>query len=176
MYRSDFNLIVTHLPGYDSKRAVLHMLRSQGLWIVDSKPNIIIARAAGDPVEAVEKLRNAAYSIEHVPILRIIPIKRVTNPYVDSVRDAVHSEIKRMGEGSFAIRIDGYLYDDNGRLMHRIDSIRFIAEGIDRRVDLDNPDILVYIKVVRVRGRYRAGIYVGDPGKIVSLAKERALG
>ncbi len=169
-------MIITHLPGYESKRAVIYLLRDLGLWIVDSRPNIVVARTWDDPVKAAHRLKEAVSESGYVPILRIIPVRRVTNPYVDAVREAVHAELRKAGEGSFAIRLDGYLYDDNGRLMHRMDSIRFIAEGVDRKVDLSDPDILVYIKVVRVKGRYMAGIYVGIPGNIISLAKEKLEG
>jgi len=167
-----FNLVVTHLPGRpmarDAERQLVWLLPS--VRIVSRAPNIILARVP-DPRDAVARLRRSLP--ESTPILRVVPLDEVTGAGVWEVREAVHRLLARAPEGSYAIRIDGHLYDEEGRLMHRIDSIRVIAEGIERPVNLSNPDVLVYVKVVRFRGDYLAGIYVGPPRGILSLVKER---
>lgn len=167
-----FNLIVTHLPGYYERREALDELR----WILDSidvveRYNNVLLLWVPRPREAVERLRRKLP--EGTPVLRVIPVDRVTGLGVSEVREAVHELLSRAGPGSFAVRIDGHLVDEEGRLMHRVDSARVIAEGVERPVNLKSPEVLVYVKVVGRPGRRRAAIYVGPPRGILSLARER---
>ncbi len=170
--RKPFNLIITHLPGWPNAReAEKHLY-----WLLDDvkivygRPGIILA-LVDDSRKAVERLRRSLP--EHTPILRVIPIDAVTYPRVNEVRKMVHTLLSSVGEGSFAIRLDGHLYDENGEIMHKIDSIRIIANDIERQVDLSKPDILVYIKVVPYRRGRLAAIYVGPPKGILSTVKEK---
>ncbi len=169
-----FNLIVTHLPGRpmarDAERHLVWLL--PGIRIVYREPNIILA-SHPDPRDAVARLRRSLP--RDTPILRVVPLDEVTGTSVSEVRGAVHRLLARAPEGSYAIRLDGHLEDGEGRRMHKIDAIRIIAEGVERPVNLDNPDVLVYIKVVRFRRGYVAGIYVGPPSGILSVVKERGV-
>jgi tRNA acetyltransferase TAN1 len=169
---TSFNLIVTHLPGYPNKRDAIRQLTwlLDEIEIVDSKPNILLAKVS-DPIEAVKRLRRSLP--ENTPILRVIPVLRVVYPRVEQVRDVVHNLLKEMPPGSFAIKIDGHLYDSEGRMMHKVDSAQVIAEGIERPVNLRSPEILVYIKIVRFKRSYLAAIYVGRPENILSISKLR---
>ncbi|MEB3780639.1 MAG: THUMP domain-containing protein [Desulfurococcales archaeon] len=166
-----FNLIVSHLPGATAKREAIMELRralNDEIEIVATQPNLIFARVR-DPDKAVEIIRN---SIErNTVILRVIPVYRVVDPNIEAVKKAVDDLMLQAGNGSFAVRVDGYLRDEEGRLMHRQDAVIRIAEGIEREVNLDDPDILVYVKVVRLRGRYSAAVFVGPPSLILSTAK-----
>lgn len=170
MEEAPFNLIVTHLPGRPNARTAERQL----VWLLPSirivfrMPNIILAKTP-DPRDTVARLRRSLP--RDTPILRVIPVDLVVEARVDTVREAVHRLLAKAPEGTYAIRIDGHLQDTEGRLMHKIDSIKVIAEGIERRVNLDNPDILVYIKTVRYRGR-KAAIYVGPPSGILSTVKQ----
>ncbi len=165
-----FNLIVTHLPGYPNKRDAIRQLSwlLDDIEIVDSRPNILLAKVP-DPDSAVASLRRSLP--ENTPILRIIPVHAVAYPKVESVRPVVHELLRKQPQGSFAIKLDGHLYDSEGRMMHKVDAITVIADGIDRPVRLKKPDILVYIKVVRYRRSYLAAIYVGKPEGILSASK-----
>jgi len=172
-FRGPFNLIVTHLPGWpnarDAERQLYWLLRD--VEVVYRAPNIILARVP-DPRDAVARLRRALP--RETPILRVIPVDEVVYPRVDEVREAVHRLLGEAPEGSFAIKLDGHLYGEEGERLHKIDAIRIIAEGLDRPVNLSDPDVLVYIKVVRYRGGYLAAIYVGPPDGILSVVKERS--
>ena len=172
MVRAPFNLIITHLPGWpnarDAERHLYWLL--DDIKIVYSRPSLILAKVE-NPHEAVARLRRSLP--DHTPILRVIPVDAVTYPRVSEVREAVHRLISHCPKGSYAIKIDGHLYNDDGEVMHKIDSIRIIADGIDRPVNLSSPDILVYIKVVPYRRGRLASIYVGKPDGILSIVKEK---
>lgn len=167
-----FNLIVTHLPGWpharDAERHLEWLL--DGVEIVHRAPNILLAKVE-DPRDAVGRLRRSLPA--STPILRVIPVDTVTYPNVSDVRKAVHSLISKQPEGTYAIKLDGHLYGENGELMHKVDSIKIIADGIERPVNLSSPDILVYIKIVRYRRSHLAAIYVGPRNGILSTVKER---
>ena len=167
---SPFNLIVTHLPGPENKRKALWILRQAlpAFSIAYSRPHIILG-IVRDPQEAVEILKSSL--TRKSPILRVIPVSRVEAAFTSDVKRVVEEILKKQPEGSFAVRLDGYLRDDNGRLMRRRDAIIAIADSIDRKVNLNSPDILVYIKVVKFRGRRLAAIYVGPPDNIISTVK-----
>jgi len=173
--RRPFNLIVTHLPGWPNARDAERQL----YWLLDdvdivySRPSLILAKVS-DPREAVARLRRSLPA--HTPILRVIPVDAVTYPRVEEVRRVVHDLLANTGEGTYAIKLDGHLYSKEGELMHKIDSIRIIAEGIERKVNLSNPDILVYIRVVPFRRGRLAAIYVGPKSGILSTVKERETG
>jgi len=137
---------------------------------VATQPNLIFARVR-DPDRAVDMIRGSIG--RDTVILRVIPVYRVVDPNIEAVKRAVDDLMLQAGDGSFAVRVDGYLRDEEGRLMHRRDAAIRIAEGIERRVDLGNPDILVYVKVVRIRGRYSAAVFVGPPSLVLSTAKVR---
>jgi tRNA acetyltransferase TAN1 len=130
----------------------------------------IIYGLVDDPLEAVEVARKSLPM--HTPILRMIPVNDVVRPYIDAVKRSVHSLLSKWPEGSVAVRIDGYIMDESGRFMHRRDAAIAIMEGVERPVNLKNPDVLIYVKVTRL-GRDRvAAIYVGPPRGILSIVKE----
>ena len=167
MFRSHyFNLVVTHLPGPEAKRRTVWTLKQliPGFTLVYSRPNILLGRV-DDPLKAIEILR--ANLPPRTTILRVIPVLEVRSVKALEVKDAVEKLVAKAGEGSFAIRLDGYLEDENGRLMSRMEAIRLIARDIDRKVNLKNPDILVYIKTVKIHRMWFSAIYVGHPSNIL---------
>jgi len=163
-----FNLIITHLPGPEAKRRAIWTLKQllPNFTITYSRPNMLLGRVE-DPLKAIEILKVNLPS--KTTILRVIPVLEVRSVRVLDVKDVVEKLIAKAGEGSFAIRLDGYLEDENGRLMSRIEAIKLIARDIDRKVDLRNPDILVYIKTVKIYRRWFSAIYVGSPSNILRI-------
>lgn len=170
-----FSLIVTHIPGWRERREAIDEVRYilGSVEYVGGYQNVLLFWAPR-PLEAVEVLREKLP--RWTPILRVIPVLDVVPPRVDSVRESVHRLLARAPPGPFAIRIDGYLLDADGRLMHRIDAIKVIAEGVERPVNLKTPAVLVYIKVVGRPAHKRAAIYVGPPRGILSVPRERGVG
>lgn len=179
MRRPTFNLIITHLPGYDNYVTVLDQLKrvlGDELVIVDTRQSIVLARV-NDPYEAAERLVHGLPKA--TPVLRIIPVDEVTDAYVHRIAEVVRKLVsKRVPEGaSFKIVLDGHPYDvveGGAAIMHRSEAVKIIAEGIDRRVDLSNPDWVVYVKVLRLYGTTElAAVTVCPPDKIISLVKLR---
>ena len=166
-----FNLIVTHLPGKPAKvKAIRDLKEALGDFvIVDSRPNIIIS-LVDNALGAVKLLRERLP--RDTPILRVIPVSSVTLIIVDYVEKSVRSLVERAEGATFAIRLDGKLYDSEGRVLGWREAIERIASGINKKVNLSNPDILVYIKTVKVKGRSYAAIYEGSPQGIMSTVKE----
>lgn len=165
-----FNVIITHLPSPHARWKIASFMRKTAgyFYITEYSSNVVLGKVK-DPIAAAEAL--ASNLTPSSPFLRFIPVLEVRSPRLREVKQAVEELLSKQGEGSFAIRLDGHLEDEEGRLMSRRDSIVMLAEGIERKVDLENPDVIVYVKVVRFRGRWVAAIYVGSPKHILSVAK-----
>ena len=173
-----FNLIVTHLPTYRNyivaRRQLLNILEKP--VIVDVQPNIMFLRVK-DPDAAVEALKRTLEDVD-TPILRVIPVDKVVEPYAEDVRDEARKLFYgRCGdEDSFAIRLDGHLYSrepEHGKgWLPRDDAIKIIAAAISNPVNLSNPQCIIYIKIVQLYGYTElAALTVGPPSRILSIAK-----
>ncbi len=175
LVKEPFNIIITHYPGYDNFSMAREQLREilEEIRIIDTGQSIILAKVK-DPYEAVKIIRDSG--LRETPILRVIPVDRVTDIYVDRVAEAVRELLlgKSKPEESFKIKIDGHLYalrEDVSERLHKDEAIKIIAEGIDRPVDLRNPDWLVYVKAVRLyRVTELASVTVCRPPDILSFA------
>jgi tRNA acetyltransferase TAN1 len=178
--KEPFNLIVTHYPGYDNFVVVREQLRGilDNFRVVDTGQSIILA-SVNDPYDAVEKIRE--YGLRDTPILRVIPVDVVTDVYVDRVADASRKKLSEKSKDereSFMIKIDGRLYErkeDEIRRLHKDEAISIIAEGINRPVNLKNPDWIVYVKTVKLyRVTELASISVCRPENILSFAQKNS--
>lgn len=166
----EFNLLATHLPGYYARRRAVEELGEAvgSLRVVWRWQNIIYAWVP-DPRGAV---RRAASSLPgNTVVLRVIPVDAVVEPVIGEIRRVVRGLLERAPPGSFAVRVDGHPVDESGRMMHRRDAAIALAEGVDRPVNLSAPDVLVYVKILRYRRGYKAAVYVGPPGGILSTVK-----
>ncbi|MEM0026595.1 MAG: hypothetical protein QXT53_01490 [Ignisphaera sp.] len=94
------------------------------------------------------------------PIHRIIPVDDLVDPMIHKVAEKARSlALARIPpNASYRITLHGKIFkvDDSGKLvkMHTIEAIKVIAEGIERRVDLENPEWVVYIRTVPMRRWY----------------------
>ncbi len=173
-----FNLIITHLPTYRNyivaRRQVLDILNKP--IIVDVQPNIMFLRV-DDPDKAVEAFRRTLED-KDTPILRVIPVDKVVEPYVEEVAEWVKRIFyeKCSENSSFAIRMDGHLYSRDPEKekgwLPRDEAIKIIASQIDNPVNLSDPQCLVYIKIVQLYGYTElASLTIGPPSRILSIAK-----
>ena len=170
-----FSLIVTHEPSIDNYRWARNQLRQIAgtkLRYVSSYQSVILYDLDEDPHEVAREIREALRNVG-TPIIRVIPVDYVTDPYVDDVVEVVKENIapKIPERTKFRVTLEGHLYrvrEDGYRVrMHTIDAVREIAKYIDRPVDLKNPELIVFVKVVKyMRGRRKAGISLLQPEEL----------
>jgi len=169
-----FNLVVTHEPGlynYRWARNQLRRLAGEGLRFVSSYQSVILYDYDGDPHELAARVREALRG-SGTPIIRVIPIDFVSEPYVREVAEVVKGFAGRLPrEATFRITLEGHLYfrGDDGRLrlMHTLDAVRELARYVDNPVNLSSPQYVVYVKVVRyLRRRRKAGISLLRPEEL----------
>ncbi|MEO3993861.1 MAG: THUMP domain-containing protein [Desulfurococcaceae archaeon TW002] len=172
-----FNLIVIHEPGPDNWRWARNQLRQllgvEGR-ILTSYQSVMLYLVEGNPHQVAGKLRESL-SGGGTPIIRIIPVDYVVDPYLDEVIEIVKNMVTKIPQNeSFRITLQGRLMsvDSEGRkiVMHSMDSIKEIAKYIDRPVNLENPDWVVFIKIVKVmRGKKVAAVSLLKPHELINL-------
>lgn len=168
-----FNLIITHEPGIDNYRWARNQVRQivgEGLRYVSSYQSVILYDVDEDPHEVANRIRESLRETA-TPIIRVIPIDYVVNPFLSEVEEVVKELAPKIPENStFRLTIEGHLYGESEgkRLrLHTMDSIKALAKHIDRPVNLDNPDWILYVKVVKyMRGRRKAGISLLRPEEL----------
>jgi tRNA acetyltransferase TAN1 len=126
---------------------------------------LVLCSTAADPYDVIEKIRNIViedpWRVRFV--LRLIPIEVVTNTELEDISKEAEKLAKRIKEDeSYKVEIEKRFTN-----LHRRDIIEKVAEKIDRRVKLEEPDWIVLIEVV---GK-DTGISVLKPDDIFSLEK-----
>lgn len=172
----EFNLIVIHEPGLDNYSWARNQVRQVlgfDAVLVDAYQSVLLYKYKGDPHEGAAKLREALKG-SGTPIIKAIPVDAITDPLIDKVVEAVKELVPRIPEGAkFRITLEGHLYDigERGlRRLHWYDAVKEVAEYIDRPVDLENPEYVLYIKVVRWRRVTRkAAITVAKPEEVTRI-------
>ncbi len=170
-----FSLIVTHEPGLDNYRWVRNQLRQitgGKLRYVSSYQSVVLYDVDEDPHAVAAQIRDALTGVA-TPVIRVIPVDYVTEPEVEEVCEVVKEFIapKIPGGVKFRVSLEGHLLGrgEDGRLrrMHTLDSVRRVAALIDRPVDLERPDVVVFIKVVRyMRWRRKAAVSLLKPEEL----------
>jgi tRNA acetyltransferase TAN1 len=86
-----------------------------------------------------------------------VPVDAVVDPLIDRIAEkAQQLALARIPENAtYRVTLHGKVFtlDDKNRLVriHSIDAIRVIAEKINRKVDLNNPEWVVYIRTINIR-------------------------
>ncbi len=175
-----FNLIITHEPGLDNYRWARNQIRQligEGLRYVSSYQSVILYDTDLDPHDVALKLRTSLKGVG-TPIIRVIPIDEVVEPYLDEVIEAVKHLLPRLPTGvSFRITIEGHLFGkgEEGRIkrLHTREAVEEIAKYVDNPVNLDNPGRIIYVKVVRyLRRRRKAGVSILTPEELRRVSLE----
>jgi len=171
-----FNLIVSHEPWPGEERRTLRIVQDilGRVRVFDTPRNLLLLKV-DEPFEAVRKLE--AHLGPEDPVLRAIPLDGETAAYAEDVRDAVVEVLReKLGDKRprFAIRLEGRLWSrETGQLLHKDEAISIIAEPIDLPVNLNNPEVIVLIKPVRLhRAQRYAGIMIGSPNAVYSRARK----
>lgn len=128
---------------------------------------IIIGETSLSPFEAITRLRmelrKRPEAFGH--LIRILPIEVVVRTELNAIKEAskqLSAKIQR--ESSFRITVEKRRTD-----LRSLAIIEGIAEGIDRKVSLKNPDWIILVEVI---GRY-TGISAIRPMEILHTIKER---
>jgi len=170
---SDFNLLAsTHKRDESRGCAELWMLLKD---LGDNKPvvdksgvhGIILAKTGFNQFEVItklrEELRKRPEAFQH--LIRIMPIETVVRSELSAINEAAQTLSSKIEQqSSFRITIE-----KRRTILRSLEIIEAIAQGIDRKVDLENPDWIVLIEVI---GRY-TGISVIKPTDMLHTVKER---
>ena len=129
---------------------------------------LIAARTNLNPMEAIGKLRE---ELERRPeafkhLIRLMPVETVVPSEIERIKEAVLSLSEQIGGGeSFRITVE-----KRRTTLRSREIIEAVAEGINRKVNLENPDWVILIEVI---GKY-TGISVIKPSETLNTVKERS--
>jgi len=170
----DFNLLAT-ADNFNRSQACSELwmlLRAVGDETpeVDRSPvkGLITARTSLEPIEAIRRLRGELHAkAKHFKVLlRVMPIETRTPSTLEDIVEASRSLASKIPEGeTYRITLEKRRTDL--RSMTVIDAV---AEGIERRVDLEDPD---WVLLIQILGR-TTGISVIPPDGLLNVQKERA--
>jgi tRNA acetyltransferase TAN1 len=170
----DFNLLATSEIRSQSEACseLWMLLRAVGdeTPAVDRSPvkGLITARTKIDPVEAIESLKDELHRSPDSfrVLLRIMPIEAVVRTEIGVIAEAAQGLASKIGESeSFRVTLEKRRTGLRSR-----EVIDAVAGGIERRVDLEEPDWVVLVEIV---GNH-AGISVVHPEGLLNVQKERA--
>jgi len=168
----DFNLLVSYSWGVygRAKKEIVQVLEMLG----DGGPvvkrtiaeGIIGVKTRLDPREVVRGLRRLFDEDPSVLqyTLKWVPVDLWTLSDMDSMKEAVRKLRNGIREGErWRMTVEKRRYTQH----HKIEIIRELAELIDEKVDLENPEKILRVDII---GRY-AGISVLTPQEVFSVAK-----
>lgn len=170
----DFNLLATSEIRSQSEACseLWMLLRTVGdeTPVVDRSPvrGLITARTKLDPVQAIQSLKDELNSSPDSfrVLLRVMPIEAVVRTEIGVVADATQGLASKIGEGeSFRVTLEKRRTGLRSR-----EVIDAVAERIERRVDLEEPDWVILVEIV---GNH-TGVSVVRPDGMLNVQKERA--
>ena len=149
------------------------LLRAAG----DETPSVYRTRVKGliaaetilEPLEAIRRIRG---QLQERPedfknLLRVLPVEVTVPTELDKIAETVSRLAEKITEDeSFRVTLEKRRTELRSRKV-----IDAVAEGIDRKVDLEEPDWVVLLEIV---GK-RTGVAVVPLDGILSIQKERVL-
>jgi tRNA acetyltransferase TAN1 len=170
---NDFNLIVSasRFREEDAADEMLDLLDAFGdsdaEMEITNVRGIIVGKTALDPLSVTEKLKGlvAAEPWEVRHVLRVLPIEKVVPAELEDIQGAAGSMAAKIpADASFKI-----LVEKRHSELHSREIIDYVAQQVQRKVDLDNPGWLVLVEII---GKH-AGVSVITPDKIFSSVIEK---
>lgn len=134
--------------------------RSRIMGLVEAKTSL-------EPLEATGRMRSQLHDApdRFRSIYRIIPIQRLVDTDLTSIAEAAQKMAERIGEeDSFRVTVEKRRTGLGSR-----EIVEAVAENIDRRVDLEDPDWVVLVEVIGDR----TGVSVIPPEGILNVQKEK---
>ncbi len=169
----NFNIIATTYRGAEHRAAseLMGMLSEAGdedaqvtlTWL----PGILVAETTIDPLLLIEHLYHV---VKDEPwrirlLLRVIPIEETVDSDVEGIARTAWRLAEKMGEEeTFKV-----IVEKRSSELGRDEIITKVAEGIDRKVDLEDPDWFVLVEIIGER----AGISVIRKPYIFSSIKAK---
>jgi tRNA acetyltransferase TAN1 len=173
---SDFNLLATTSRGSERQMCseMLYLLKEEigdPTSAVDKTGvrGLIAAKTAFDPCEVIEKFRailqERPYKFRYA--LRIIPVERVVRTDLDEVKRVATELAAKIEENeTFRVTVEKRFIN-----FHTRDFIEAAATGIERKVNLENPDKILLIEVVAGL----TGMSLIKPNDVLAVVKEKML-
>jgi tRNA acetyltransferase TAN1 len=130
---------------------------------------LVVAKTTLDPFDVVGKFRSILQErpYEFRYALRIMPIQRVLATSVDEIKKAAIELSEKIGEKeTFRITVEKRFTN-----LHARDLVVAVAEGIERKVDLENPDKILLIEILGGL----TGISLIKPSDLLAVLKEKLL-
>ncbi|MGP3667584.1 MAG: THUMP domain-containing protein [Candidatus Bathyarchaeota archaeon] len=171
----DFNLLVSTRRGEENAACseFWYLLKEVGdpepLTDITPVRGLIVAKTSLDPFEVVKKLKSF---LEEKPeefqyTLKVIPIQKVVKTRIEDIKETVKQLAEKIGvEEKFRVTVEKRHTE-----LDRMEVIKAVAEEIDRKVDLKNPDKILLIEIVGGL----TGISVLRPQDILSIVKEKSI-
>lgn len=164
------NLVVTSAKGLEARASA----EFKEIALLSGTRKVSIERSAYDGIVEVEAenpkallafladfVKSEPFKVRY--IMRVIPVDKVVDTKLDEIAKTVKDLGSRIGHGeSFRITVEAR--DSPYTDKQLIDAI---ADVVDRKVSLDNPDKIVFIQVF---GEY-SGVSVISPLDILSVPK-----
>lgn len=173
----DFNLIITTQRGNETRCAKEIMVLALSLGVEDIDitktryPGLLVGRVNKDPLDFVKRarfiLQNDPWGFKY--ILRIVPVQKICRGEISAMKDAAKELVDKIPiRSSFKVVVN-----KRGSSLKRDEIIREIASLVDRKVNLERPDVVLQIEII---DDY-AGISLLSEEEIISLTKlqEKAL-
>ncbi|MEM1526096.1 MAG: THUMP domain-containing protein [Ignisphaera sp.] len=153
-----FNIIITYEPGEDNSSWVFSQIDScvGASYVVARVRSSIILLNVQDPYSFWRNMKLCLQG-KDTPIHRIIPVDAVVDPLLEKVaKIATEYALRRIpGNETYRVTLHGRLYavNERGRLVKvsSQDAVRVIAQDIDRKVNLKNPQWVVYVRCLPMR-------------------------
>jgi tRNA acetyltransferase TAN1 len=172
----DFNLLATTSRGNEKHMCnELSYLLKEALGdpapLVDKTGirGLVAAETSLNPRDVIEKFRailqERPYEFRYA--LRILPVERVVPTDLDEVKRAASELAAGIGENeTFRVTVEKRFTS-----LHTRDFIEAVATGINRDVNLENPDKILLIEVVGGL----TGISLIKPSEVLAVVKEKML-
>ncbi len=168
----EFNLIVStfRFKEEDAEDEILELLDKFGDPAAESEiieiKGMILVQTSVDPLTIIDKLKEivASEPWQVRYILRVLPIQDVVPTRLDTISHAASKLITKIGKDTFRVTVE-----KRHNSIGSMQIIKAIADQINNKVDLENPD---WVILVQVLGGL-TGVSVVRPNQIFSSVIEK---
>jgi tRNA acetyltransferase TAN1 len=168
----EFNLIVStfRFKEEDAEDEVLELLDKFGDPAAESEiieiKGMVLVQTSLDSLTIIDKLKELVTSepwqVRY--ILRVLPIQVVVPTGLDTISHAASELITKIGKDTFRVTVE-----KRHNSIGSMQIIKAIADRINNKVDLENPDWVILVQVLGGR----SGVSVLRPNQVFSSVIEK---